>query len=185
MGKLAAAIPADHLVTKINSAHRQAFGNAKKAMEYAAECGRLLLEAKGLVEHGEWLPWLDAHTEVSERQSQRYMRLANHWAEIEAKNDGASYLGIDEALKLVAKPRPEPTKPEPDEDEDNEGDDETITLEPEPDDDDDILGDDGNPELEELSDEDAALVDAFEREWRYATPTGRAECLEFVGTDEA
>jgi hypothetical protein len=90
MSKLA-SVPAAHLVAKINSAHRQAFGNAKKAMEYAAECGRLLVEAKALVEHGEWLPWLEAHTEVSPRQCQRYMRLAENWAEIEAKNDATSY----------------------------------------------------------------------------------------------
>jgi hypothetical protein len=113
MGKLA-NIPGANLVAKINSAHRQAFGNAKKAMEYAAECGRLLLEAKELVEHGEWLPWLEANTEVGERQSQRYMRLAQNWESIEGKNDGASYLDIEAALKLIAKPT---AKPKTDDDE--------------------------------------------------------------------
>jgi hypothetical protein len=64
MGKLA-TIPGANLAIKINVAHRAAYGNAQKALESAAECGRLLLEAKELVEHGEWLPGLEAHTEVS------------------------------------------------------------------------------------------------------------------------
>ena len=57
--------PGANLAIKINVAHRAAYGNAQKALESAAECGRLLLEAKELVEHGEWLPGLEAHTEVS------------------------------------------------------------------------------------------------------------------------
>ena len=103
MGKLA-TIPGANLVPKINAAHRAAFGNAKKAMESAAECGRLLLEAKELVAHGEWVAWLEANTEVGVRQSQKYMRLATHWPEIETKNDSESYLGIEAALKSIAKP---------------------------------------------------------------------------------
>jgi hypothetical protein len=102
------------IAAKINTAHRAAYGNAKKPMEHAAECGRLLLKAKNeLVEHGGWLPWLEENTEISERQCQRYMRLAQNWAEIESKNDVTSYLGIDDALKLIAKPRTKPAAPEP------------------------------------------------------------------------
>ena len=86
MGKLA-NIPGAHLVAKINSAHRQAFGHAKNAMEYAAECGRLLIEAKELVPHGEWEKWLDANTEVGHRQSQKYMRLAKNWEAIQDKSE--------------------------------------------------------------------------------------------------
>ena len=47
MGKLA-NIPGAAIAIKINAAHRAAFGNAKKAMEYAAECGQLLLERRRL-----------------------------------------------------------------------------------------------------------------------------------------
>jgi hypothetical protein len=105
MGKLA-NIPGANLVPKINAAHRAAFGHAKEAMEAAAECGRLLLQAKELVPHGDWVAWLEANTETDERQSQKYMRLAKHWPELE-KRTGGSYLGgINETLKLIAKPKP-------------------------------------------------------------------------------
>jgi hypothetical protein len=106
------------LATKIDGLHQAAFGAAEKAMELAAECGRCLIEAKQLVAHGKWLPWLEANTKVVPRQSQKYMRLAQHWSEIEAKCDETSHLrlGIDGALDLIAEPKPKPklvAKPKP------------------------------------------------------------------------
>jgi hypothetical protein len=107
------------LASQINTAHRTACQYAHKAMEYSAECGRLLLKAKELVGHGEWLSWLEDNTEVGQRQCQKYMRLAENWAELEGKNEFAnSYLGgIDGALRLLAKPKALPVEPESDEDE--------------------------------------------------------------------
>ena len=108
MGKLA-TIPGAGLVVQINTAHRNAGISASQAINSAAECGRLLIEAKAIVPHGEWEPWLEAHTEVGSRQAQKYMRLAEHWTEIEAKcEEGSSLLGVDSALRLIAKPKPAP-----------------------------------------------------------------------------
>lgn len=36
----------------------------------------MLAQVKASVPHGQWLSWLSANSEVSERQAQRYMRLA-------------------------------------------------------------------------------------------------------------
>ena len=38
--------------------------------------GRLLNEAKSLVEHGEWLGWLRRYTALSARSAQNYMKAA-------------------------------------------------------------------------------------------------------------
>ena len=100
----------DQLAVRINREQAAAYGSARKAVEHAAECGRLLLNAKELVEHGEWLPWLEANTEVSPRQSQNYMKLAGNWGEIESKYEPSSHLTLTGALKLIAKPK---AKPEP------------------------------------------------------------------------
>ena len=85
MGKLA-TIPGAGLVSRINTAHRSACGNAQKVFEYgdksvecAAECGRLLLEAKKIMTHGSWLPWIEANLEFGERQAQKYLRTARDW----------------------------------------------------------------------------------------------------------
>ena len=82
---------------KINAAHHAAYGNAQKAIEKAAECGRLLIEAKAAVGHGDWLPWLAANTEISPRQCQRYMQLAERWGEV--KYDAKTHLTLTDAIK--------------------------------------------------------------------------------------
>jgi hypothetical protein len=94
------------LAELINAAHDQAHQAARTAIEYAIECGRLLLEAKANVGHGGWLPWVEANTKVSARQSQRYMRLAA--AAIEGKCDATSFLTIEGALAAIAAPREDP-----------------------------------------------------------------------------
>lgn len=52
----------------------------------AIEIGRRLTEAKELLSHGEWLPWLERETEFSERSAQRYMRIFEEY--------GAAQLGL-------------------------------------------------------------------------------------------
>ena len=74
------------LAAEINAEHLAAHEAAESALEHAAQCGRLLLEAKGLLPHGEWLPWLRANTKVVARQSQKYMRLAENWEAVEEKH---------------------------------------------------------------------------------------------------
>ncbi len=90
------------LASAINRHHDAAQDAARTAIENAIECGRLLLQAKKQVGHGGWLPWLKANTSVSERQSQRYMRVAT--GAIEGKYDATSDLTIDGALGLLAGP---------------------------------------------------------------------------------
>jgi hypothetical protein len=99
----AANTPGAPLVAQINAAHRAVCGNALKAVEYAAECGRLLIKAKLGVRHGKWGAWVKANTEVSERLAQSYMQIAKGWDQIKAKTQTSAVLSIDGALKLIAK----------------------------------------------------------------------------------
>jgi Protein of unknown function (DUF3102) len=100
------------LAQAIDREHQAAHQAARTALEHALECGRLLIQAKAAVPHGGWLPWLEANTTVSARQSQRYMRLAT--AAIEGKYDATSHLTIEGALALLAAPMAEQLpEPEP------------------------------------------------------------------------
>jgi hypothetical protein len=56
------------------------------------EIGKLLNEAKTLVEHGEWFPWLRRDTALPARTAQQYMAAAA-WAD--AKNATVAYLELD------------------------------------------------------------------------------------------
>ena len=60
--------------------------------------GRGLIEAKALLSHGEWLPWLEERVEFSERSARNFMRLARDWTNRQALAD----LGATKALQLLA-----------------------------------------------------------------------------------
>jgi hypothetical protein len=79
-----------------------------RGLEHAVAAGLLLIEAKELVEHGEWLAWLEANCRVGFRQAQTFMRLARNRHKVEAiKTRSDSYLTIAAAEALVGRPKPE------------------------------------------------------------------------------
>jgi hypothetical protein len=94
------------LAEKINTSHRESLDSAKHAVLKAKETGDYLIQAKELVPHGEWSDFLQKNTTVSNRQSQKCMRLSRNWNEIEAKANSRTHLGINDALELIADSKP-------------------------------------------------------------------------------
>jgi hypothetical protein len=64
------------LAAEVTAAHAGVLDAAKTAAERAIDAGRALLEAKELLKHGQWLPWLDEHCHLPERTAQLYMKIA-------------------------------------------------------------------------------------------------------------
>ena len=89
------------LAGAINREHAAATAAAKTAVAHALNAGRLLLQAKAQMAHGEFLPWLRSHCAVKQRQARQYMRLAKGWATIEAKTAPGADLTIKGALRLL------------------------------------------------------------------------------------
>ncbi len=87
---------------EINAEHAAAFGKAREALEHARRAGELLTLAKAAVEHGAWLPWIDANCKFSARTAQGYIRLAQGWDALQAKCATVAHLGLREALDLLA-----------------------------------------------------------------------------------
>ena len=81
---------------EINRLHHKAFARATEAMESAKRAGELLLELKKALPHGNFKKWIQANLEVSVRQAQRYMAVAQDKPiairEIAAKSDTVSLL---------------------------------------------------------------------------------------------
>lgn len=76
----------------------------KQQAGYAVlEIGRRLIEAKELLSHGEWLPWLKEKVEFSEASAQRFMRLAREYTNPSTVTD----LGTAKALQLLVLPASE------------------------------------------------------------------------------
>src|SRR5687767_11870903 len=90
------------LAQAIEAAHQAAVGAARSAIEHAVACGRLLIQAKEQVAHGEWLPWVDANLTFGPRQAQKYARLAERSDDVDQMRLENSHLTIDQALAALA-----------------------------------------------------------------------------------
>ena len=63
--------------------------------------GRRLCEAKELLDHGEWLPWLEQRVQFSERTAQKFMQISRAY---ENNATLALDLGSEKAFALLALP---------------------------------------------------------------------------------
>lgn len=72
---------------------REAFGST---LQHAIAAGEALMAAKAQLPHGQWLPWLVANFEGSERTAQAYMRVAAN------PQTSADFDSIQKALGAVA-----------------------------------------------------------------------------------
>ena len=64
------------LAAEIRRAHADVQDAARTAAQRAIDAGHALIEAKDLVAHGGWLPWLREHCALAERTAQLYMKIA-------------------------------------------------------------------------------------------------------------
>src|SRR3954452_25391410 len=62
------------LAAEIRRAHADVHDAAMTAAQRAIDAGHALIEAKELVAHGQWLPWLRENCALSERTAQLYMK---------------------------------------------------------------------------------------------------------------
>lgn len=64
------------------------------------DIGLRLIEAKAMLPHGEWLPWLEKRVRFSEKSAQNYMRVAREFPNPQLVAD----LGVRKALALLELP---------------------------------------------------------------------------------
>lgn len=90
--------------TEINRLHLLAYASANDAIEHAKAAGLLLLEVKSKLKHGKFLHWVRDNSQVSLRQAQRYMAVAQGKTiplrRLIEKNDTVSHLDskVDQGL---------------------------------------------------------------------------------------
>jgi len=98
--------PLQSLAAQVNAAHEHACASVRAGLDSAREAGSVLLEVKGRLRHGEFLPWVAAHTQLSARTAQGYMRLSRKWPLLAAGEDTqrVAHLSLRGALALLAEP---------------------------------------------------------------------------------
>jgi hypothetical protein len=95
------------LRNKIVGAHESVDEAAVEGLKNARKAGEALIEAKGLLKHGEWLPFLKQCDEsLTERTAQAYMQVAKNWARLSLSNaQHVADLSFRGALKVLAEYR--------------------------------------------------------------------------------
>jgi hypothetical protein len=89
------------LAERINAEHREAEAAMNTGLQHALEAGRLLLQAKTEVSHGQWSLWLKANFEGSTRTARAYALVAQRWPQLEEANwQHAANLTIRQVLKI-------------------------------------------------------------------------------------
>src|SRR5258708_20000263 len=82
----------ESLATRIRKEQRAIEAALTSIAAHVMAAGDLLIEAKKKLKHGEWLPWLTLHCEISKRTSQVYIPLARTPTEIEPNPQPAAHL---------------------------------------------------------------------------------------------
>jgi hypothetical protein len=78
----------------------------RAGIEHAVRAGSLLIDAKKVIDHGHWLPWIRDNFGLSERSAQNFMKLSRDMAALPAANaKRVALLPLREALASIAESR--------------------------------------------------------------------------------
>ena len=98
------------VTTEIRTLHRQA---QCMVLGYAIEIGRRLKEAKAMLDHGQWGPWLREEVDFSQSSANNFMRIFEEYGAQqvsllgEANSQALGNLPYTHALRLLALPAEE------------------------------------------------------------------------------
>lgn len=94
------------LANQINQALAESNRLAESAVVEAARAGKLMIEAKKQVPHGQWSQWIQDNCHMTDRNARRYMQLARELPKLEGNHRAeVMALPIREAVQVIAQSR--------------------------------------------------------------------------------
>lgn len=96
-----AVIATPHIATEIVRLHELALQHRDAAVDHARQAGRLLIEAKAAVGHGNWGSWVSNNVTFTLRTAERYMNVAAP----KHKSDRLSFSHRPRKLSMAGKSR--------------------------------------------------------------------------------
>lgn len=101
------------LAEQINAEHEACVTSAKDTVMKAIEVGRLLCQAKAVVDRGRWIPWIESNCRFDRHQAWRYMQAHKNRGLIEDQmlSAGQHFEGLKGALKIIEEAREEREEP--------------------------------------------------------------------------
>jgi hypothetical protein len=94
------------LAARIKAEHEAFVAAVKGSLARAMAAGDLLIEAKAIVDHGQWLPWLE-QIGLPRRTASHYMRLSRHRDTVESEMGNVAHLSVRAAVEALTPPEPE------------------------------------------------------------------------------
>lgn len=94
----------DILATRIKKECKMAAESFRTSVDHAYKAGKLLLEVKATLRHGEFGRWIAEHCYIKERAAEGYMRVARHWEEL--NSHPKAVLTLTGGLKVLASSKP-------------------------------------------------------------------------------
>ena len=88
------------LAEQINTEHKAVIDGLRASLDHAIKAGELLLDAKRIAGHGNWLEWLHTNCQFSERTAQNYIKLAENKERL-SNTQRVAYLSLREAIALL------------------------------------------------------------------------------------
>ncbi len=94
---------------EINDQYSVAVGTTMRAVDQWIRLGAMLTKAKGGMDHGAWIPWVEENLRFGRIQAAKYMRLANEHSNVHLEQATS----VDEAMRLLSAPdEPDPKQKE-------------------------------------------------------------------------
>jgi hypothetical protein len=97
------------LAEQINTEHKAVIDGLRASLDHAIKAGELLLDAKRIAGHGNWLGWLQANCQFSERTAQNYIKLAENKERL-LNTQRVADLSLREAIGLLSTSKPDNTE---------------------------------------------------------------------------
>lgn len=91
------------LAANIRAGHLKCVDALKNALVTARDVGKHLIEAKKLVQHGQWLHWVADNCVFSVRMAQNYMLVARHYTEVAAASAGTGEWRLTSFMAIAQK----------------------------------------------------------------------------------
>ena len=87
-------------VSRLIDIHNEITGNLKNSLELAIEAGKLLTNIKATLQHGEFIPWIEANMPFTDRTARNYMNLYENKDKLKTE----SVSDLNGAYKLLKPP---------------------------------------------------------------------------------
>jgi len=92
------------LARRIDAEHGAVATALCSALAHAIAAGKLLIEAKAKVRHGQWLKWIEANCSVPRRTAAHYMRLARARKDLCDQMGNVLPMSVNDALDQLRHP---------------------------------------------------------------------------------